>query len=77
MPLKVTLLYFLYLAREIEGIPLKVILLYFPYLAREIKGMPLKVAPPLKVTPLIIPKLILFASLYPNPSKLINIPKAL
>ena len=77
MPLKVILLYFLYLAREIKGIPLKVILLYFPCLAREIEGMPLRVRPPLKVTLFIIPKLILFASLYFNPSKPINIPKAL
>ena len=77
MPLKVTLLYFPRLAREIEGMPLKVILLYFPRLAREIEGMPLRVAPPLRVTPLIIPKLTLFASLYPNPFKPINIPKAL
>ena len=71
MPLKVTLLYFPHLAREIKGMPLKVTLLYFLYLAREIKGIPLR------VTLLIIPKLILFASLYLNPSKLINILKAL
>ena len=57
--------------------PLKVTLLYFPRLAREIKGMPLRVTPPLKVTPLIIPKLTLFASLYLNPFKPIDIPKAL
>ena len=57
--------------------PLKITLLYFPRLAREIKGIPLRVIPPLKVILLIIPKLILFASLYLNPSKLINIPKAL
>ena len=77
MPLKVTLLYFPCLAREIEGIPLKVILLYFPRLAKEIKGIPLRVAPPLKVMLFIILELILFASLYPNPFKPINIPKAL
>ena len=77
MPLKVTLLYFPCLAREIKGMPLKVILLYFPRLAREIEGIPLRVAPPLRVMPLIIPKLILFASFYSNSSKLINIPKAL
>ena len=57
--------------------PLKVTLLYFPRLAREIEGMPLRVAPPLKVTLLIISKLILFTLLYLNSSKLINIPKAL
>ena len=57
--------------------PLKVTLLYFLYLAREIEGIPLRVAPPLRVTPLIIPKLTLFTSLYPNPSKPIDILKAL
>ena len=57
--------------------PLKVILLYFLYLAKEIKGIPLRVIFPLKVILLIIPKLILFTSFYSNPSKFINIPKAL
>ena len=52
-------------------------LLYFPYLAREIEGMPLRVAPSLKVILLIILELTLFTSLYPNPSKPINILKAL
>ena len=56
--------------------PLKVILLYFPRLAKEIKGIPLRVALSLKVILLIILKLILFASFYPNPFKLINILKA-
>ena len=57
--------------------PLKVTLLYFPRLAKEIKGIPLRVTLSLKVIVFIIPKLILFALLYPNPLKLINILKAL
>ena len=57
--------------------PLKVILLYLPRLAREIKGIPLRVTPPLKVILLIILKLILFALLYFNTFKPINILNAL
>ena len=57
--------------------PLKVMLLYFLYLAKEIEGIPLKVMFSLKVILFVILKLILFALLYFNPPKLINIPKAL